>query len=224
MEIAPGLHTFPQTITRDGQEVTIHPAAVETPRGVILIDVGFPGFLQLIGDNLAVADLDWDDVRAVLVTHHDGDHAGALADVVDRTGAVVYAHKRCAPYLDGRMDTEKSPEGERYPPADVDVELVEDVRFRTAAGPLEVVFTPGHTAGHVSLSVPGERLLLAADALTADEDGLAGPSEAFTLDVDEALDSTERLAALDIQRILCYHGGLVEADGERIREVVAEQR
>ncbi len=224
MELAPGVHAFPQTITRGGDEVTINPAAVETPTGVVLLDVGYPGLLDQVGDNLGVAGLDWDDVRAVLITHHDGDHAGALAEVVGRTDAVVYAHEACAPYVDGRQDTEKSPAGQRYDPATVDVELVDGVRFRTDAGPMDVVFTPGHTAGHVSLYFPDHGLLLAADALTADEDGLAGPSTEFTLAMDEALDSADRLAELDVEQILCYHGGPVDADSARIRDVVEDMR
>jgi glyoxylase-like metal-dependent hydrolase (beta-lactamase superfamily II) len=224
MELTAGVHAFPQTITRDDQDVTIHPAAVETPTGVVLIDVGYPGLTDQVGDNLDGAGFEWADVAAVLLTHHDGDHAGALAEVVDRTGATVYAHRECTPYLDGRKDTVKSPAGQRYDPVPVDVELVDDVRFRTEAGPMDVVFTPGHTAGHVSLHFPEAALLLAADALTADEQGLAGPSEEFTLEMAEALDSAERLAERDVDRILCYHGGPVDADAERIREVVAGMR
>jgi glyoxylase-like metal-dependent hydrolase (beta-lactamase superfamily II) len=224
MSLPEGIHHLTQTVEQGERTVTIHPAAVETPTGVILVDVGYPGELDQIEDDLADAGLALDDVRAALITHQDGDHAGALADLVDRTGAVVYAHEACAPYVDGREHPIKSPKGQRYEPVDVDVELVDGVRFRTAAGAMDVVFTPGHAPGHVSLSFPDSGTLLAADALTADDSGLQGPSEEFTLEMDEALDSTERLAEHDIERVLCYHGGYVEADSERVREVVAAMR
>lgn len=84
---------------------------------------------------------------------------------------------------------------------------------------MEVVFTPGHAPGHVSLYFPEKRLLVAADALTADEDGLQGPSERFTLDMAGAAESVERLAALDVESVHCYHGGTVAADSDRIAEV-----
>jgi hypothetical protein len=42
--------------------------------------------------------------------------------------------------------------------------------------------------------------------------------------MDRALDSAARLADRGIEQILCYHGGAVRADGERIREVVAARR
>lgn len=204
--------------------MTIHPAAVETPRGTILVDVGFPGELDQVESNLAEAGLDLADVTAVLVTHHDGDHAGGLAELLDRIDATIYAHEECAPHVDGREDTVKSPEGQRYPPAPVDVELVGGERFRTDAGPMDVLHTPGHTAGHLSVHFPEAALLLAADALTADEAGLAGPSPDFSLELEEALDSAAELAALDVDRILCYHGGLVEAGADEIASAVAAMR
>ena len=177
MELASGAYVFPQTIDRGDTEVTINPAAVETSKGVVLLDVGFPGQTEQIEENLTQADLSWDDVAAVVITHQDGDHAGVLSEVVERTDAVVYTHERCAPYVDGREHPIKSPEDQRYDPVNVDVGLVDGVSFRTDAGPMDVIFTPGHAPGHISLYFPHERLLIAADALTADENGLAGPSE-----------------------------------------------
>lgn len=224
MELTAGVYAFPQTIERDGTENTIHPAAVETPNGVVLLDVGYQGLTDQIEDNLDEVDHGWDDVQAVVITHQDSDHAGALNEVIERTNAVVYAHERCVPYVDGREHPLKSPEDQRYPAVDVDVTLVDGVSFRTDAGPMEVVFTPGHAPGHLSLHFPDERLLIAADALTADENSLAGPSERYTLDMDEALESAAALADLDVDRTLCYHGGFVEEGAGRIREIVEPRR
>lgn len=224
MELTAGVHMFPQTITQDDGETTINPAAVETPKGVILVDVGFPEQTEQIEHNLAQANLSWDDVIAVLLTHQDSDHAGALSEVVERTDAVVYAHERCVPYIDGREHPIKSPEDTRYEPVDVDVELVDGVSFRTDGGPMDVLFTPGHTPGHISLYLPDERLLITADALTADEDGLKGPIEKYTPDMDQALDSASRFTDLAVDRTLCFHGGFVEEGTDSIRETVSSLR
>jgi glyoxylase-like metal-dependent hydrolase (beta-lactamase superfamily II) len=224
MSLPETVHTLTQTVERGDRTVTIHPVAVETPRGVLLVDVGYPGELDQVEAGLGAAGLTLDDVTAVLLTHQDGDHAGGLAALLDRTDATVYAHQNCAPYVDGREHPIKSPAGERYPPAPVDVQLVGGEQFRTDAGPMDVVFTPGHAPGHLSLHFPEERLLLAADALTADESGLAGPSERFTPEMAQALDSAAGLAERDIDQILCFHGGLVAADGDRIATVVEAAR
>lgn len=222
MELTSGVYAFPQTVERGDTSTTVYPAAVETSKGVLLVDTGFAGLTDQVESNLAGAGFDWDDVGSVAVTHQDGDHAGSLAAVVERTGATVYAHERCAPHVDGRTEPIKSPADERYPPAEVDVELVGGVTFDTAAGPMEVVFTPGHAPGHVSLYLPDQALLLAGDALTADDDGLQGPSERYTLDMEEALDSARVLADREIRRTLCHHGGFVEEGADRIAGLAAD--
>lgn len=221
MELVPGVYSAPQTIEREGVENTIHPALVETAHGVIAIDVGYPGLLDQFESNLSDTGHTWDDVWAVLLTHQDGDHAGSLSAVLERTNAVVMAHERCSPYITGEKHPIKAPEGERFPPAPVDLELIGGETFRTTAGPMTVHFTPGHAPGHLVVSFPAQELLLAADALTADETGLAGPSEEYTLNMEEALESAASLADLNFSQVLCYHGGLVEATGDDIRDIVA---
>lgn len=224
MELVSGVYAFPQTVDRNGMQITINPAAVDTPHGLLLCDTGFPDAVHQIAEHLDSHGFVWSDIAGVLLTHQDGDHAGAVAELVERSGAMVFAHQACAPYVDGRREPVKSPDGERYPATDVDVTFEDGITIRTNAGPMEVMYTPGHTAGHVSLYLPEEALLIAADALTADENGLQGPSEEFTLEMDEALDSAEALASLDIEHILCYHGGYVKADGNEVREVVQAMR
>ncbi|WP_340099997.1 MBL fold metallo-hydrolase [Salinibaculum salinum] len=224
MELTDGVYAFPQTIERGGTEQTFHPSAVETPKGVILVDVGFPGLADQIEGNLTEAGFEWNDVCAVVLTHQDGDHAGGLADVLDHADATVYAHERCAPYVDGRKHPIKSAGEDRYPPAPVDVELVDGVSFRTDAGPMDVVFTPGHAPGHISLHLPDAGLLLAGDATVADENGLAGPNEEFTPDMATALDSLDRLADLDFDRTLCHHGGFVDEGASRLIDLAKRRR
>jgi glyoxylase-like metal-dependent hydrolase (beta-lactamase superfamily II) len=216
------VHAFTQTIAPDSESVTIHPTAVETPRGVLLVHVGYLALIEQVEIDPAEAGRSWAVVTAVLVTHHNGDHAGALDEVIDLAGATLHAHPRFAPNVDGREDTVESPAGERYTPAPpVDVDLVGDERFRIGAGPMHRYVTPGHTEGHRSVHFPEASLRLAADALTVDEDGLAGPSGEFTLEIDRILDSARRLALLDTEQALCDHGGLVEADSDRIDAIVS---
>lgn len=213
--IVSGVYAFPLEYEFMGEQRTITPAAVETDRGLVLVDAGLPSHVDAIEAHLGDAGFGFDDVATVLVTHQDGDHAGGVADIAAWSDAAVVAHVDDAPYIAGDRPPIKSEDGERYPPTPVDIEVVDGVRFRTAAGPMRVVATPGHTPGHVSLYFPEERLLLAADALTADEE-LGGPNEPFTPDMAAAVESIGRLASLDIERTLCYHGGLVEHAPDRI--------
>lgn len=157
----------------------------------------------------------FDDVELVVLTHQDIDHAGALTDVTERTGATALAHTDDAPYIAGEQDLLK---GGEYPFRHVDIELVDGVVFRTAAGKMQVVATPGHTPGHISLYLPDEKLLIAGDAITA-EDAFDGPNEDATPDMTTAIESIGRLAELDVERTLCFHGGLIEHDTDRIQTI-----
>ena len=215
--IAPGVYTLPLAFEPGEDTPLMYPAAVETERGLILVDTGFPDHLDTVEAHLADAGFGFDDVALVVVTHQDADHAGALAALAERTGATTLAHTDEAPYIGRERPLLKERE---YPPARVDVELVDCVVFSTLAGDVRVVATPGHSPGHVSLYLPEERLLIAADAITA-ENAFDGPNEAATPNMDAATDSIGRLADLPAERTLCFHGGLVEHDPDRIGEIHA---
>lgn len=152
-----------------------------------------------------------------MLTHQDVDHASGLAELVGRTAPVVFAHRECAPYLDGSEHPIKMEDDDRYPAARVDVEASEGVRFDTAAGPADLYHTPGHTPGHVSLHFPGESLLLAGDALHVSEGKLKGPRG--TLDEAASADSIGKLSELDVSLTHCFHGGHVDEGTEAIAAI-----
>ncbi|WP_435095800.1 MBL fold metallo-hydrolase [Halarchaeum sp. P4] len=223
MELADGVYSFPLTITQPERDITIHPAGVELEDGgLALIDAGFPNTVDVLEDALADEGFDYDDVEYLILTHQDGDHVGGAAEVVERSGATVFAHRDDTPVMEGAEDPIKGPDGDRYDPVAVDVQVVDGVEVRTAAGPLQVVATPGHTPGHVSLFLPDASVLLAADASVADDGELVGPDERFTPDLEQAHESLETLADLAFTDVLCFHGGHVEADPARLHELATE--
>ncbi|MFB6164376.1 MAG: MBL fold metallo-hydrolase [Haloarculaceae archaeon] len=225
MELASGVHSLSIDVSIADRSMTLHPAAVETPRGVLLLDVGMPEGADDLADALADEGLELADVWAVAITHQDVDHAGCLAAVAERTDAVVFAHEADAPFLEGDRELLKSTE-ERpmsYDPVTVDVRLVGGETFATDGGPLRAIHTPGHTPGHTSYYLPEEHLLLTADAMNVVEGELVGPREGATPDTDTAWESVEAFADLNVEHALCFHGGYVEAGDERIDELLAER-
>ena len=99
----------------------------------------------------------------------------------------------------------------RFRPTPVDQPLQDGTRLELAGG-VRVLFTPGHTPGHISLYLDRSRTLITGDALTADEGQLLGPNRQATPDMAEAARSVRKLADLDVQAIVCYHGGVVSED------------
>ncbi|WP_020221186.1 MBL fold metallo-hydrolase, partial [Halarchaeum acidiphilum] len=157
MALADGVFDLPVTLETENGERAFHPSAVALPDGgVLLVDTGFAHTLDQLDDGLAEHGYALDDVRYVLLTHQDGDHAAGLAPLRERLDHPVtaFAHRDDAPVVEGLEDPLKGDPADRYDPAPVDVQVVDGVEIRTAAGPLQVVATPGHTPGHVSGYLP----------------------------------------------------------------------
>lgn len=216
-QLADGVHVLPLTFEIEpDNEMTLHPAAVETERGLVLVDTGFPPGIDQLEAHIDQLGFDWADVWAVVLTHQDPDHVSGLSVIIERTHPVVFAHRDCAPYVDGREQPVKM-DGERYPPVGVEVELTEGVQFDTAAGPMEVIFTPGHAPGHMSLYFSDENLLISGDALHAPDGEIDGPR--YPHEEEPAVESVEALGELDVEGTLTYHHGFVEHDIDAIADI-----
>jgi glyoxylase-like metal-dependent hydrolase (beta-lactamase superfamily II) len=111
---------------------------------------------------------------------------------------------------------------ERFRPTAVDEALEDGARLDVAGG-VRVVFAPGHTPGHMGLYLERSRTLIAGDALTADAGRLQGPSTWATADMETAGRSVGRLAELDVQAVVCYHGGVVQDDASGQLRRLAEE-
>lgn len=216
-QLTDGVHVLPLTFEiEEDREMALHPAAVETERGLVLVDTGFPPGVDQLESHIDHLGLDWSDLWAVVLTHQDPDHVTGLSELVERTDPIVFAHRDCAPYVDGRKHPVKM-DDDRYPPLRVDVELTEGTRFDTVAGPMEVIFTPGHAPGHTSLYFPAENLLISGDALHAPEGEIDGPR--YPHEEEPAVESVEALGELDIDGTLTYHHGFVEHDRDAIADI-----
>ena len=103
--------------------------------------------------------------EAILVTHCHFDHIGAVTPVAEATGAPVYCPEIEVPILEDIMafvPWEGFGPFESYKPD----EIVSGGETLELAGlELDVVFTPGHSPGHVTYAVRGENALFSGDVL-----------------------------------------------------------
>lgn len=218
MKIEDGIYGLPQTLKLSDMTEQVYPVAVEDDEGVILVDAGLPGNVDTIEKNLRDHGFELEDVKMLVLTHQDFDHCGCAAELVEETGATVLAHERDAPAIDGREQPIKGEE--RYTAVDVDVELTGGETLHVGDQELEVINTPGHTPGHISLLV-GD-LLISGDVLNNEDSGLAGPRERFTPEMEKATEFVYRLSFLDFNKVHCFHGGTVEADSEDVKKIFEE--
>ena len=126
----------------------------------LLIDPGDePGRLQAAVDELGVT------VEAILVTHCHFDHVGAVAPMARATGAPVYCPKLEVPVLADIMAWVPWAGIGPFESYDADEVVEGGERLELAGMEIDVLFTPGHSPGHVSYSIPGEQALFSGDVL-----------------------------------------------------------
>jgi glyoxylase-like metal-dependent hydrolase (beta-lactamase superfamily II) len=117
---------------------------------VVVIDPGEDpdAVLERVGDR---------EILAVICTHGHEAHVAAAPAVAERDDAPVALHpKDLLPWREAHGDT------------DPEIEMEEGGSFEVAGVTLEVLRTPGHTPGSVSIYCDDLGVVFAGDALTAD--------------------------------------------------------
>jgi glyoxylase-like metal-dependent hydrolase (beta-lactamase superfamily II) len=207
---------------------------LDADEGATLVDTGVPGQQDAIAAAMAEAGVGLADLKTIIITHQDIDHVGSLHELVQTTGAQVLAHAVETPMIDGttpprfadpemlalRPQMRQLVESFTFTPVD---ELLDDGSRIERAGGIRAIATPGHTPGHMCLYLERSQVLIAGDALTASEGRLQGPNPGATGDMALAGQSVRKLADLDVQTIICYHGGVVGDDaGAQLRRVAQD--
>ena len=102
---------------------------------------------------------------AILLTHTHFDHVGAVAPVARATGAPVYCPKIEVGVLADIMAFVPWAGFGPFESYDADETLEGGERLALAGLDIVVIFTPGHSPGHVTYAVEGEGALLSGDVL-----------------------------------------------------------
>jgi hydroxyacylglutathione hydrolase len=126
----------------------------------VLIDPGDEPDLLLGGIEQEGVTLD-----AILITHTDIDHVGAVAPVAKATGAPVYCPKLEFERLADIMAYAPMPGLGPYEGYRADETVEGGERLQLAGFDIEVVFTPGHTEGHVTYAFPEGPAIASGDVL-----------------------------------------------------------
>ena len=104
-------------------------------------------------------------VEAVLVTHCHFDHIGAVAPVAKATGAPVYVSEIERPVLADIMRYVPFAGFGPFESYEADHVLHGGERLELAGFEIDVLNTPGHSPGHLTFSIPGERAIFSGDVL-----------------------------------------------------------
>jgi len=104
-------------------------------------------------------------VEAILLTHTHFDHIGAVAPVARATGAPVYCPVIEVPVLADIMSYVPWPGFGPYESYEADETVAGGERLELAGMEIDVVFTPGHSPGHVTYAIPAEGAMFSGDVL-----------------------------------------------------------
>lgn len=160
-----------------------------------LVDTGVSDSEGAIETALTEIGLGWDAVGHVLVTHKHPDHQGSLEAVLTQAPeAAWYAGAGDMPAISATTEGVVVADGE----------FIFD---------LQVVETPGHTPGHISVLDPVGGILVAGDALNGANGGVVGANPDFSEDLQLANASVQKLAGFDYDVILFGHGEPVLENG-----------
>jgi hydroxyacylglutathione hydrolase len=110
-------------------------------------------------------------VKAIIITHAHIDHIGGAAKLKAATGAPVYMNANDQDLYD-HLDIQASWLGMETPQrTTIDMPAREGDALKLGEAEFQVIETPGHTQGSISLWIPRENKLIAGDTLFRDSIG-----------------------------------------------------
>ncbi len=177
MQVTPSIHALRHTFTIPAAPVIVLDRFVYSyilvGETITLIDTGVAGCEKAIFDTIRSAGRDPAEIALIILTHSHPDHIGAAKAIRHATGCSIAAH----PAERGWIEDLELQNRERPVPGfatlvggsvQLDYELVEGDGIEpddTRTVDLQVLHTPGHSAGSISLWMQSEGVLFSGDGI-----------------------------------------------------------
>jgi hydroxyacylglutathione hydrolase len=203
MEVFPGIYQFKRMAHYylvDGDEM-------------MLIDTGMPGSSsKLVNFVQNTLKRDLQDIKTIIITHHDIDHIGDLAKIKKITGAKIAIHHDDVNYVNGKKEDKSGPIFARifiklaklvFRSEDVEADILLEDNHQI--GPFMAIHVPGHTPGSICLYDEKNKVLFAGDNLAYQNGKIVGPPAIFTPDMGQAHESLKKLKGLNVEAIFTGH-------------------
>ncbi len=248
-EIIPGIHQLKIPIPNNPLEYT-NIYLIQGDDGYLLIDAGWNSeeAFQSLTKQLAEIGIDLKDISQIIATHAHGDHYGLVSRLKQHSQAKVSLHYLEANLHTTRhtnmeetlrqteewfhstgipadeFPTPRPAFGGRQRPAGPtppDITLRGDETIPAGVFNLQVVWTPGHSTGHICLYEPTQKILFAGDhvlPITTPNISLQPQSEDNPL--GDFLNSLNKVRQLDVNLVLPAHEHIFTNLQNRVDEII----
>jgi glyoxylase-like metal-dependent hydrolase (beta-lactamase superfamily II) len=244
-QVIPNVFTLSLPLPFELESVNVH--LIKLDDGWMLVDCGMEldAAWQILEAAIAQMGIQWKDIRVILLTHMHPDHMGMSARLLELTGASLWMHSveaahlqlvsrgtRRVPWLDdvfsragvsldlqARMERHFTQIRRNFHDLAPNRLFHGGEQIPTAAGLFQVLWTPGHSPGHICLYNESAKLLISGDHILEN----ITPNVAWHPDADtlgDFLTSLEGLRPLEIDIILPSHGAPFTGHGQWITNTI----
>ncbi|MCD6106944.1 MAG: MBL fold metallo-hydrolase [Caldisericaceae bacterium] len=191
-----------------------------TGKELALVDSGLSIDAGKIIAQLQEANFSLSNLKTIVLTHAHGDHIGGTAKLTRRSNARVWAYQREVPYIEQTKYLSHPLVIQRilfwitnhvlFRQLPIKVDRALSNRENILYG-LQVIHTPGHTPGSISLYQAKEKILFCGDALfninpITGKRGLQVSLPIVTANKKEAWESVRKISSLPVEVLLFGHG------------------
>jgi glyoxylase-like metal-dependent hydrolase (beta-lactamase superfamily II) len=250
MEIVPGFHLLKIPIP-DNSLGFINAYLVKTDEGSLLVDTGWntEEAFNSLEKQILDAGSSWADLRYIVITHVHPDHYGLAGRLAKLTSAELIIHAIERSFLDRRyvkydslvveMDEwlrmNGAPDSIRSSMSSAGLAVLGLVtvsipnrivrggeRLNLGGLDFEILWTPGHSAGHICLYEQNRRILISGDhILPRITSNISMHTQSVGNPLADYLNSLDHLAHLPVDWVLPAHGEPFRDLPGRIGEIIS---
>ncbi len=183
-----------------------------TPR--TLVDPGHKNYLHHLSRKMSEDGFSLESVQLILLTHCHPDHMEGAEELV-RSGAMAALHEKEETFMMG--------EGKAFYEAAGEVAASLELRFLLQNGVLQlgnneiqVIHTPGHSPGSMSLYLPIYRALITGDLLFK---GGIGRVDLPGSNRNQLTESLAQVSGLHVEYLLPGHGDIVQGRDDFLKNL-----
>jgi glyoxylase-like metal-dependent hydrolase (beta-lactamase superfamily II) len=250
-EVIPGIHWIKSPISLEESSLShVNVYLIRGDKGYLLIDTGWntDASFATLHNHLVKNGLSFEDISQILVTHVHPDHYGMAGRIKQLSGATIAMHHIEKDFIEPRyvsmeellhqtdhlLVTNGVPEHEMAAMRDATVGLEQYIvatppdillhdgdTITTGEFTFRVIWTPGHSSGHICLYEPEKRVLLSGDHILPKITPNIGVNpQSIENPLGRYINSLEELRKLDIEMTLPGHDRPFTRTIQRIDEII----